>query len=139
MKKVLLTILAVLVANGVLAGAGFAGYRIGYFQGIQVTSDGTAPSFGRDRMPQFHPGLYDRGFDRGIAPSHFFIMQRGRGFGFFSPFQFLWRIALLGLVVWLGYMLFRRSGWQLSVNRQQTGNPKADSIIPDEEKPKSGE
>lgn len=138
MKKVLLTILAVVIVMGVLTGAGFAGYRIGYIQGVRTTSDGVAPSLGRDRLPQFHPGIFDRGFDRGMIPNRSFMMQRDRGFGFFSPFQFLWRIALLGLVLWLGYMLFKGSGWHLTLNRQHTGSPKAEPVIPDET-PKSGE
>jgi uncharacterized membrane protein len=114
MKKVFLTIIAVVVAIGVLAGAGFAGYRFGFMQGIQTTSNGTAPSLSRDRMPQFHPGLFDRDFGRGVAPNYFSMMPYGRGFGFFSPLLFLGRIVFWVLVIWFVYWLFTRSGWRLS-------------------------
>jgi hypothetical protein len=114
MKKVLLTILAMLVLFGILAGAGFTGYRIGYKQGALTTSDGTTQPFGRERMPQFHPGLSDRGFNRGIAPYHSFMMPYGRGIGLFLPLFFLGRIALVGLAIWFAYWLFTRSGWRIT-------------------------
>lgn len=118
MKKVFLIILVVVLAIGALAGIGFAGYRFGYMQRVQITSDGTAPSIGRDRLPQFHPRLLDRDFGRGIAPKHFFMMPYGRGFGFFSPLFFLGRIAFWALVIWFVYWLFTRSGWHIT---RQTG------------------
>ena len=124
MKKVLLTLLAIVVLIGILGGVGFAGYRIGYNHGaLAIAGDNIQrfdrPQFGRDEMPQFHPGMNDRNFKRGFAPNHFPMMQRGGGFGFFSPFQFLWRIALFGLIIWLGYQLFRGNGWHLSLTRHQ--------------------
>jgi hypothetical protein len=128
MKKVLLTLLAIVVLIGVLGGVGFAGYRIGYNHGaLAITGDNIPrfdrPQFGRDEMPQFHPGMNERNFNRGFAPSHFPMMQRGGGFGFFSPFQFLWRLAIIGLVIWAGYQLFKGNGWQLSLTRHSPISP----------------
>ena len=136
MKKVLLTLLAIIVVLGVLGGVGFAGYRIGYRQGALATTDGAIPrfdrlpQFDRDRMPQFHPGMNERNFNRGFAPNHFPMMQRGGGFGFFSPFQFLWRLAIIGLVIWVGYQLFKGNGWQLSLIRHSAVPPTAEPDAP---------
>jgi hypothetical protein len=134
MKKVLLTLLAIVVLIGVLGGVGLAGYHIGYRQGALAITDGTIPrfdrlpGFDRDEMPQFHPGMNDRNFNRGVAPSHFFMMQRGEGFGFFSPFQFLWRLAIIGLIIWVGYQLFKGNGWQLSLTRHSTIPPTEEPV-----------
>lgn len=114
MKKVLLTLLAVIVVLGALASAGFVGYRIGYNQG--VISDGNAPLFMRpDRMnPNTMPGFRR---DSGLwnQPYHFPMMGRGDfGFNIFFPLRFLWNIAILALVAWFVYWLFTKSGWQIT-------------------------
>lgn len=114
MKKVLLTLLAVIVILGALAGAGFAGYRIGYNQG--ATSDGNAPLFMRpERMnPNTMPGFRR---DSGLwnQPYHSPMMGRGDfGFSIFYPLRFLWNIALLALAVWFAYWLFTKSGWRIT-------------------------
>lgn len=73
MKKVLLTLLAVIVVAGALAGAGYMGYRIGYNNG--TTGSGNMPAFGRfyrmdpNKMTMLNFG---KDFDRGP----------GRDFGF---------------------------------------------------------
>lgn len=116
MKKALLTLLAVIVTLGVLAGAGFVGYRIGYNQG--------AAAFGNilfDGHPTWMtPDLMHR-FDRDLGPSldlfRHPMMGRGDiGFNIFYPLRFLWNIAVLALVVWFGYWLFTKSG--LRITRQ---------------------
>ena len=64
MKKILLTLLAVIVVVGALAGAGFVGYRIGYTNG--ATASGNVPFFGRGccthesepHAPQFWKGFW---------------------------------------------------------------------------------
>ena len=126
MKKVLLTLLAVVVVLGVLAGAGFAGYRIGYTQG--VASDGNAPLFMRpDRinpntMPGFHrdPGLWNQ-------PYYSPMMGHGDfGFNIFYPLRFLWNIAVLALVIWFVYWLFTKSGWRIT--RQADKEPEVSSV-----------
>lgn len=119
MKKVLLTLLAVIV----IAGAGFIGYRIGYNNG--ATGSGDVPAFGRfnhmdsNQMPMYR---FDNGFDRGPGRDFGFnqrsMMRPGGfnaiGFGRYSPFSLLWNIAILGLIIWFAYWLFTKSGWQIT-------------------------
>ena len=116
MKKVLLTLLAVVVVLGLFAATGYAGYRFGYVQGAQRTADGQVPEFrpfdgmGPNRMPMQNFGdRLDRDFDRGFGPGGFAM----RGFGFF-PLLFLGWIAILALIVWFVYWLLTRSGWRLT-------------------------
>jgi len=114
MKKVLLTLLAVVVIIGALAGAGFAGYRIGYTQG--ATSSGDAWFLGRSE--RMHPGLM-HDFDRDFGPvfNSFRSPMMGRGdwgFNIFTPLRFLWNIAVLALVIWFVYWLFTKSGWRIT-------------------------
>ncbi|HSM72974.1 MAG TPA: hypothetical protein VK851_15665 [Anaerolineales bacterium] len=117
MKKVFLTLLAMIVIVGALIGTGYWGYRIGYVDSA-TGSDG-GPFFGRsyhmnpNQMP-FH--RYDRGFGFDQHP-----MMRpggyhslGMGFGYFSPLRILWNIAILALIVWFAYWLFTKSGWQIT-------------------------
>lgn len=123
MKKVLLTILGVIVAVGVLAGAGFAGYRIGYNQG--VTGSGNVPAFGRyhvnpEQMPM-------QRFENDFGPRNQqyrspMMMERGNfGNRMFSPFRLLWNVGILALIVWFVYWLFTKSGWRITrqANKQQ--------------------
>ena len=128
MKKILLTLLVVVVALGLLAGAGFAGYRIGYANG--TSTNGAAPGFGRSF--QMHPQLmphddFSRGFEHNsmMRPGGF----NGRNMGFFSPLRSLWNIAILGLVIWFIYWLFTKSGWQIS--RKMESAAKSDSTDPE--------
>lgn len=113
MKKVLLTLLAVIVSLGVLAGAGFAGYRIGYMNG--ATGSGNAPAF--ERFSHMDPDLMPmRNFGREFGPGYQYrypMMGRG-GFGFASLLHFLWNIVVLGLVIWFVYWLFTKSGWRIT-------------------------
>ena len=120
MKKVLLTILALLVVLGLFAATGYAGYRFGYAQGAQgtqLTASGDAPQLrpfddvGPRGMPMHNFGReIERGFNRGVRPDGF----RRMGFGFFPLILFLGSIAVLGLVLWFIYQLFTRSGWRLT-------------------------
>lgn len=121
MKKVLLTLLAVVLIFGALAAAGYTGYKYGFNQGALAASDGDTqffmPRFGFDqyRMPRHDYGFY-RGFDR----PGFGMMDRSFGFGFFSPLLFLVRIAFWILVIWAIYMLIARNGWRLTRTTQTT-------------------
>ena len=118
MKKVLLTLLAVIVVLGLFAAAGFTGYRFGYAQGVQGTANGDAPrpelrpfdDFGPRGMPMMRNFGFERGFQRGFGRGGFPMM----GFGFFSPWMFIGRIAVLALVIWFIYWLVTRSGWRLT-------------------------
>jgi hypothetical protein len=116
MKKVLLVLLAAIVVLGVLAGAGFVGYRIGYNQG--AASSGNVPSFGF--FERMNPNLMPmHEFDRDWGPGSSFyrtpMMRRGDiGFNLFYPLRFLWNIAVLALVAWFVYWLFTKSGWRIT-------------------------
>jgi hypothetical protein len=115
MKRVLLSLLAVVLFLAVLGAAGFVGYQYGYRQGVTSARGDNA------LLPPGHPDIgprgqrnfgFDRGFDRGFGG--FGMMQRGFGLGFFSPLFFLLRLAFWGLVIWVLYMLVTRSGWRLT-------------------------
>jgi len=130
MKKVLLSLLAVIVVLGLFAATGFAGYRFGYAQGVQITANGDAPrpapalraldEVGPRGMPMHNFG---RGFDRGFGPGGFPM----RGFGFFSPLMLLGRIAVLTLIIWFIYWLFTRSGWRLTRQTTENNSSKTES------------
>jgi len=114
MKKVLFTLLVIIVALGALAGVGYAGYRVGYNQG--ATASGYAPFFGRgDRInPHLMPG-FDSDYGFYMQPYRSPMMGRGAfGFNMFSPLHILWNIAILALIVWFVYWLFNKSGWRIT-------------------------
>lgn len=128
MKKVLLTLLTIVVVLGLFAAAGFAGYRVGYMQGArsQITASGNAPApqlrsfddFDRRGMPM-HGFGFGRGSQRGFGG----MPMMGMGFGLFGLFGFLLRIALFALVIWFAYWLFSRSGWRLARTVPVTESP----------------
>ena len=132
MKKVFLSLLAVIVALGLFAATGYAGYRFGYAQGVQVTANGDATrslpelrsfdDFGPRGMPMHRFG-FERGFQRDGGPGGFPMM----GFGFFSPWIFLGRIAVLALIVWFIYWLFTRSGWRLTRQPVESSSSKTEN------------
>jgi hypothetical protein len=138
MKKVLLTLLALVVVVGVLAGAGFAGYRFGYRQGVQAASntDTTVRPFtpGNDfnlrRMPMHEFGHGMNRFHPGFGPGGFGMMPfGGRGFGFFfSPIRLLIQLAILGFIIWLAYKLL--TGWRLSLTRTAVESPRVEMAQP---------
>lgn len=115
MKKVLLTLLAVVLVLGALGAAGMVGYRYGYSQGASFASssdtESLVPRFGVN--PHGMP-MHNFGFERGFGRGDFGMMGRGgMGFGFFNPLMFLARIAFWALVIWAVYMLITRSGWRI--------------------------
>jgi hypothetical protein len=115
MKNLLLALLVVILVLGVVAAAGFTGYRFGYAQGLQTTANGQVPQFRPfdEITPREMPGHgfgIDRGFPRGFGMGRFPMM----GFGFFSPLRFLIQLVVLALVLWFVYWLFTRSGWRLT-------------------------
>ena len=132
MKRVLLTLLGAILVIGALAGAGFAGYRIGFSQGAQISVNADSPLPARpDRFgPQgIRPHDFDRDFDRGFNrgfPHGGFRMMR-RGFGFFPPFMFLGQIAFWGLIILLIYLLFTRSGWTITRTQQAAQSSSANT------------
>jgi len=135
MKKVLLTLLGIIVVVGVLAGAGFAGYRIGYMRSATASADGTAfvprnapmhnfdKNFNPQDMPMYNFGRgNDRGFNRGFGPGGYEMMDRGGHGGFFS----LIHLVILGFFIWLAYKLIKNSGWKLALTRQAVESPKVE-------------
>jgi len=121
MKKVLLTLLTVIVVLGLFAATGYAGYRFGFARGAQITANGNPSgpqlrpfdNFERRGMPMHNFGDdFGRGLRRGFGVRGFPMM--GMGFGFFSPLMFLGRIVVFALIIWFIYWLFTRSGWQLT-------------------------
>ena len=154
MKKVLLSLFVVILIIAVLAGTGFAGYRVGYDQGVRASgNDNLIPNWlsenhGRDEMPRFNfgqdnDGRPERAFERGFPRGYFRMMPRGREFGIFSPFRFLAHIAMWVLILGLVYLLFTRSGWQLSLTKQPvqdspaTVEPVATDAKPQDPNPKN--
>jgi hypothetical protein len=141
MSKWIIRIAAVILAVAALAGAGFAGYRIGFNQGAQFSGNpGDAPRI----VERFHQGggpefsfrfqRTDRVLQRGFLPGGF----HGRGVGFLSPLSFLVKVALLGLVAWAVYKLFAGSGWQLTFTRNPVeSTPDQPSEPPAAKRPKS--
>jgi|RhiMetdeSRZDD1v2_1073273.scaffolds.fasta_scaffold66057_7 hypothetical protein len=134
MKKVLLTLLAVVLILGLLGTAGFAGYRFGYMRGVQTTAKAVTPNgnpnpqprpfdnFDRRGMPMRNSGDdFGRGFHRGFGFGGFPMM--GMGFGLFGLFGFLIRIAVFALIIWFIYWLFTRSGWRLTRQPVESAPP----------------
>lgn len=118
MKKVLLTLLAVIVILGALAGAGFVGYRIGFSQG--ATASGNVQFFGRSERsnPHLMPN-FGRDFEFRAQPFRSPMMGRSIfGFTMFSPFRILWNIAILALIIWFVYWLFTKSGWRITRQKE---------------------
>ena len=123
MKKFLLTLLVIIAAAGVLGGAGWAGYRYGYNRGVGATSNG------KDILKPFENQMPMHNFEQGNGSGFhhhdmeprgdFGMMRHGRGFGFFSPFAFLGRLAVFAFIIWLGYKLF--TGWRITFTQP---NPK---------------
>ena len=119
MKRVLFTLLTIVVVLGLFAATGYAGYRIGLMRGAQLTVNTGTPNqqirpfgnFDRRGMPDFGDN-FGRGLRRDFGMRGFPMM--GMGFGLFSLFALLARIAVFVLIVWFVYWLFARSGWRLT-------------------------
>ena len=123
MRRFLLTLLAIVLIAGVLAGAGSVGYRLGYQQGAQVAVNGdvTVAPFGRGNDFELHrlpmPRFHDRmgpGARMWIRPGGFGMMPGLRGgFGIFRLLNLLAQLAIVGFIVWLVYKLL--TGWRLTL------------------------
>lgn len=126
MKRIILTLLAIIVVFGLFAATGYAGYRVGFTQGAQSNANGDAPQLRPfdEIHPRGMPGFgFERGFQRGFGPGRFPM----GGFGFFSPLMWLGRIAFLALIVWFIYWLLTRSGWRLTRQTMESVPPPAHS------------
>lgn len=117
--------LAVLLTLVVLAGVGFAGFRVGLAQGADLTAEelstifshGRGSGFENDGAPKAGDNRdfdHGHGFDRGHGSDGRGFDRGGRGgFSFFSPLFGLLKLAVLGGLVWLGYRFVKSSGWRL--------------------------
>lgn len=94
-----LTIVLTLI---VLAGVGFAGFRMGMTQAVNLPD---SMAFMNGHAHGFDGHKMHGGFDHGFG-------GRG-GFPFFSPLFGLIRLAVLGGLIWLGYTFIKRSGWRV--------------------------
>lgn len=124
MKKWVVRILVAILVIGAFAAVGFIGYRVGLSHGAQFSGDvvkntarGSEP-FQRGGLPGFQFGFHGREFQRGFQEHGFQMRQRG-GFGFMPPFISLVQVALLGLIIWFAYKMFKGNGWTLSLTRVQ--------------------
>ena len=134
MKRVLITLLTIVVVLGLFAATGYAGYRFGFMRGAQTTANGNpsepklrpSDNFDRRGMPmhKFGDG-FGPGFHRGFRFGGFPMM----GFGFFSPLMFLMRIAVFALIIWFAYWLFTRSGWRLTRQTMESTPSKTETEI----------
>jgi len=119
MKKVLLSLLVIILALGLLGAAGYAGYRYGFTQGM-ITASNAASGNGQSVSPWF--GMNPRGMpmhnfgnQRGFDRNGFGMMGRGGfGFGFFPLFGLLLRLLFWGLIIAGIVWLITRSGWRLT-------------------------
>lgn len=131
-------ILTILLALIILAGVGFAGFRIGVAQGAKLSAaDGSAFTF--RQLRGFDDGMTRNGFGmHGFDHTRSFWRGFNRGgFNLFWPFFFLLRVAFFGGVIWLAYTLIKRSGWRLVRNESapvQTVTQEAPSAEGDEKK-----
>jgi hypothetical protein len=106
-------ILIGIVVLAVLAGVGFAVYRLGFAHGLMASNgwEGFSSTF------EGHSGFLKQRFDAGGLPA------RGgmRPMRFFSPFTLLFRLAIVVGGVWLLVKLFRNpirgNGWQLTFSK----------------------
>ena len=133
MKRVLLTILAILVVLGLFAAVGFTGYRFGYARGAGVAAGADEQQRQVGPLDGFHPNrmpMHDFGFNRGFHREFRMRGVPGMGWGFFSPVMLLGQIAILALIVWFIYWLFTHSGWRLT-RTVQTTDPEPEVIEPE--------
>lgn len=139
MKKWIVRILIAVLVIGAFTAVGFVGYRVGVSHGAQFSSDvdknparGAEP-FHRGGMPDFQFGFQGREFQRGFQEHGFQMRHRG-GFGFMPPFMPLIYVALLGLMIWFAYKMFKGNGWTLSLTRvQPIENPQVETESPKKE------
>jgi len=117
------TVLVILVV-GLLAAGGYALYRVGYAHGAQASFTGEMPhmwSEGFENMPhESYWGAQNMpfggrgssmmgGYSRTPFGGH---MSYGMTGFFFLPWLF--RVLFWGVIIWLGYKLFTKSGWKLT-------------------------
>ena len=141
--KWLWRILAVILTLVVLAGVGFAGFRVGLVQGADLSAEELATIFSHGGGTQFNDDSSKTGNSSGFDQGHGFDHGHGfegrgfdrDGFSFFSPLFGLLRLAVLGGLIWLGYRFVKNSGWRLV--KAETTAPVAEVPVADEENKES--
>lgn len=132
-KKWLKYTLGILLTLIVLIAVGGAGFRIGVMQSASFTRPAFAHNF--DGGPQTMHGNFQGNRNQQGMQGNFFNDKGGpqgmqgnphnRGFEnrsgghrdggrFFSPIFGLIRLAVLGLLLWLGYKFVKNSGWRIT-------------------------
>lgn len=128
-KKWLTYTIGILLTLIVLAAVGGAGFRIGMMQ-KNASFTRAADEMGRSpfvnkfdgehpQIIQGNPHDNEGGFqDRRGKPHNQGFNNRGNdrrgGMSFFPPIFGLIRLAVLGLLLWIGYKLVQKSGWRLT-------------------------
>lgn len=114
-----LAILFTLIALTVVAGAGF---RAGMMQNTSFLRPPFAHNFnGGTQVMQRNPhddrnaqpmqgDSHNNGFNNNNRGGD----RRGGGMPFFSPIFGLIHLAVLGVLLWIGYKLVKKSGWRLA-------------------------
>jgi hypothetical protein len=119
-KKWLTYSLGILLTLIVLTAVGAAGFRVGMMQSTSFSH----PTFSRnfETMPQAMQENFQRGSSPHAMQGSFERQEwdsrsndrRDGGINFFSPIFGLIRLAVLGLLLWLGYKYIKNSGWRLT-------------------------
>jgi len=151
-RQLLGRILLVLLVVVILAGAGYALYRLGYVNGVADANDGEVdfPWFSGDfdfpedalrnrPWTQFNrrgTGMFDDDIEYMQPMRHAFnrFPMTSNVFGrysFYSPLSILFRLACLGFLVWAGYKIitaiFGGKGWKLSFVKMSEDNEPAEA------------
>ncbi|CAG0975116.1 hypothetical protein ANAEL_01402 [Anaerolineales bacterium] len=153
-KKWLNYTLGILLTLIVLTAVAGAGFRAGMMQNTTFTrfARGAYPPFAhgnlgrlpqqaqddfRDDKLQGMQGNLQRQSPRDVRGLDF------RGDGFRFPIFGLIQLAVLGLVVWVGYKLIKKSGWRLSLSKTTSTSspaaPVAETPAADDEEKKVSE
>jgi hypothetical protein len=127
-KKWLNYTLGVLITLIVLTAVAGAGFRAGMMQNPPMARvmNGTRPSLAHDNLGRLPQQAQDDFRDDKLQGMQGDLQRQaprdGRGLdfrddGFRFPIFGLIQLAVLGLLVWVGYKLIKKSGWRLSLNK----------------------
>ncbi len=144
-------VLLVLLVVAILAGAGYALYRLGYVNGVADANDGQANlswfsgdfDFPEDALRNrpwaqfFQRGtrMFDDETHMQSMPNAFnrFPMKSNdfSRYSFSTPFSILFRFVCLGFLIWAGYKIitaiFGGKGWKLSFVKMSEDNEPVES------------
>jgi len=111
--------LAVIFTLAAFTVIGFAGFRIGYVQGLKANPNASNFMARPVWRGQGQAQNFDKNFEqRNPVHAQRFGEKQNDRFGgrghFGSPLAGLGTIIILGLLVWLGYKYVKNSGWRLT-------------------------